>query len=735
MYEDFFGLKDRPFAITPSVDLYFDSTVHRRTLAYLRAGVQQGESLLVMTGEIGAGKTTLLQTLMRELPAAHVVPATVSNTQLDAVGITESILLAFGHRAAERSMDGLVAALSEELSRLGDSGRRGLAIVDEAQNLSLEALRQLLRLAVVQPARGAPLQVLLSGQPGLRARVMNAVQEEGREPVCLFCHVGPLGASETRSYIEHRLQRLGGPNAPRITAGAYEEIQGASGGIPRRINRLCDRLLLAAFLAARRDIDAAGVRQIDADLRQELGDPEATSLARRDTGEAAAQAPNVGRVEADALADVHAKAEAEAEAEPKAEAQAERKAAVDADDRQNAEVEIDADALQKAEVDVDGDAQAKAEVESGAAAIADAGTPFKTPASNPPLRAAPASPDAARVADEPSGRLAAAAPVPAPATPPRPDGAQRREHRDADVAAAIPAVAVGAPPAETAARDSVPPDTSPPDWGAAEHTGDSTLAPTHVGATPPRAQHRPRRALPALTAIVAVLALGVAGWFAWQHRDATLVGDLRGWWTRVVAPSPSVVPATRRDSGELSGPKPERSAPIPATTGRVEQTEPPPARAPTSVVPVAPTTVERQPPAAPAKPSVAQPKAAAPSPSPRAGSAAAGGERPAPAATPTPRPAAAPPSGERQAPAANSTPAPPPVPRQAPVESPTPAPPPAQRQAAPTAPENNAMATPPAERQASAPPTPNRPSTEPAPQAGRSGPACTEAMVALGLCR
>ena len=170
-------------------------------------------------------------------------------------------------------MEGLVAALSDQLSRLDASGRRGLAIVDEAQNLSPEALRQLLRLAAVQPARGSPLQVLLSGQPGLRARVMSAVQEEGREPVCLFCHVGPLGAGETRFYIEHRLQRLGGPNAPRITASAYEEIQRASGGIPRRINRLCDRVLLPAYLAGQRDIDAAGVRQVDADLRQELGDP------------------------------------------------------------------------------------------------------------------------------------------------------------------------------------------------------------------------------------------------------------------------------------------------------------------------------------------------------------------------------------------------------------------------------------------------------------------------------
>ena len=167
MYEDFFGLRARPFGITPSVELFFPSSAHRRTLAYLLGQLLAGERLIVLTGSIGAGKTTVLQALLSDLPNKFVA-ATVVSTQLDDVELTRSVLLAFGAEATGRSLDELRAALRSHLEDLRSRGRRGVLVVDEAQNFSAGTLRYLMQLPQLGGSVDEPsLQVTLSGQPEL----------------------------------------------------------------------------------------------------------------------------------------------------------------------------------------------------------------------------------------------------------------------------------------------------------------------------------------------------------------------------------------------------------------------------------------------------------------------------------------------------------------------------------------------------------------------------------------
>src|SRR6478752_6024312 len=172
MYEAFFGLRSRPFSVTPSPDLFFHSVTHRRTLAYLQGQALAGEPLIVLTGDIGAGKTTVLQVLLRNL-SDKFAPAVVVSTQLDEIELTRSVLIAFGARAAGDSLDDLRTALRIHVEDLRSRGRPGLLIVDEAQNLSARTLRYLMRLSELGgDAEEAGLQVIISGQPGLQALVM-----------------------------------------------------------------------------------------------------------------------------------------------------------------------------------------------------------------------------------------------------------------------------------------------------------------------------------------------------------------------------------------------------------------------------------------------------------------------------------------------------------------------------------------------------------------------------------
>lgn len=273
MYESFFGLSGPPFQLSPDPAFYFDSRGHSHALAYLKFGVYQGEGFIVVTGEIGAGKTTLVRTLLEGLDAAQVVAAQVVSTQLESTDLLRSILTAFGiPPRGGGSKAELIASFEAFLTALAAAGRRALLIVDEAQNLNSCAIEELRMLSNYQLGRHALLQSFLVGQPELRSLLESPSLEQLRQRVIASCHLGPLDRAETRAYVEHRLHLVGWSGRPRIEPPAFDEIHRWTGGIPRRINLLCNRVLLGAFLAGEEEVSGVQVERIARELRGEVGE-------------------------------------------------------------------------------------------------------------------------------------------------------------------------------------------------------------------------------------------------------------------------------------------------------------------------------------------------------------------------------------------------------------------------------------------------------------------------------
>ena len=277
MYESFFGLTGKPFQLNPDPSFYFGSRGHKRAFAYLEYGLYQNEGFIVITGEIGAGKTTIVRSLLEQLDPGKVVAAQLVSTQLDADDLLRSVGVAFGLpvKAVDKAM--LLASLEAFLCKLVTEKKRALLVVDEAQNLSPRAVEELRMLSNFQLGDQALLQSFLIGQPELREIMQSPQMQQLRQRVIASYHLGPLDKTETQGYIEHRLKHVGWNDNPRFDPACFDLIHALTGGIPRRINTLCNRLLLAAFLAERHVLDTSDVNAIAKEIREELGPDAALS--------------------------------------------------------------------------------------------------------------------------------------------------------------------------------------------------------------------------------------------------------------------------------------------------------------------------------------------------------------------------------------------------------------------------------------------------------------------------
>lgn len=273
MYSDYYGLSSKPFQLNPDPNFYFGSKQHRRAKAYLDYGVQRNEGFIVITGEVGAGKTMMVRGLLASLDPKKVVAANLVTTQLDADDTLRMVAATFGVRVKDVSKADMLMALEAYLVHQASQGKRCLLIVDEAQNLTARAVEELRMLSNFQLGQQALLQTFLVGQPEFRTILQSPTMQQLRQRVTATCHIGPLSSDETQGYIEHRLKCAGATGRPTFDSAAFEAIFKASGGIPRRVNLICDRLLLFGFLDNK---DAFGLEDVDkvvSDIDGELAVP------------------------------------------------------------------------------------------------------------------------------------------------------------------------------------------------------------------------------------------------------------------------------------------------------------------------------------------------------------------------------------------------------------------------------------------------------------------------------
>lgn len=279
MYESYFGLTGAPFLLNPDPGFFFDSKGHSSALAYLKFGLYQAEGFIVVTGDIGAGKTTLVKTLLNDIDHEKVVAAQLVSTQLEAGDLLRSTITAFGIPPKGQTKAELIATLEAYLTLLATQNKRAVLIVDEAQNLSRDAIEELRMLSNFQFGHQALLQSFLIGQPELRDMLLSRSLEQLRQRVIASYHLGPMNGDETRRYIEHRLKKVGWSDRPHFDEDAFDEIYQWTSGIPRRINLLCNRLLLATYLAEGEQITATDVARVAMEIRAEIGEPTTHRVA------------------------------------------------------------------------------------------------------------------------------------------------------------------------------------------------------------------------------------------------------------------------------------------------------------------------------------------------------------------------------------------------------------------------------------------------------------------------
>ena len=290
MYEAFYGLTSKPFQLNPDPSFYYASKQHRRAKAYLEYGVSRNEGFIVITGEIGAGKTMVLRSLIEGLSGSNVITGHLVTTQLGAEDTLRMVGAAFGFRVKDVPKSELLITLEAFLISQTSKGKRCLLIVDEAQNLTPRAVEELRMLSNFQFGNQALLQSFLVGQPEFREILQQPEMEQFRQRVAATCHIGPLDQDETRAYIEHRLKCAGAKGKPSFEPAAFEGIFKASAGIPRRINAVCDRLLLAGFLGNRTQLTADDVSEVVREFQQENEVPQRAALSGLSDGPAAAAA-------------------------------------------------------------------------------------------------------------------------------------------------------------------------------------------------------------------------------------------------------------------------------------------------------------------------------------------------------------------------------------------------------------------------------------------------------------
>ncbi len=262
MYPTFFGIAEKPFAITPDPRYLYLGARHAEALAHLVYGITEAGGFIQLTGEVGTGKTTTIRSLLARTPGNAEI-ALIINPRLTPIEFLQTICEELGIGLPDSAIGNskeLVDQLNRYLLRAHAAGRRVVLIVDEAQNLSAEVLEQVRLLTNLETTSQKLLQIILIGQPELRTLLERNDLRQLAQRVTARYHLEPLGREDTLAYVRHRL-RIAGATSDIFRPAALREIYRLSGGVPRVINVICDRALLAAYAAEQHEVGATLVRR------------------------------------------------------------------------------------------------------------------------------------------------------------------------------------------------------------------------------------------------------------------------------------------------------------------------------------------------------------------------------------------------------------------------------------------------------------------------------------------
>jgi len=285
MYESFYNLSSKPFQLSPNAKFFYNSRGHKRAMSYLQYGINQGEGFIVVLGGVGTGKTTMVQALFDQLETDAIVAANLVTTDLASDDLLSMVATSFGLPDEGASKANLLKRLEVFFLKQYKEGRRVLLVVDEVQNIPMRSLEELRMLSNFQAGGVALLQIFLLGQREFVKTLHADGLEQLRQRIIASYYLKPLERDEVHRYIEYRLTLVGWQGDPSFDESAYDEIYAYTSGVPRKINTLCDRLMLYGFLEELHQFDANMVRMVTSELQGEISyaPQESPALPRQET--------------------------------------------------------------------------------------------------------------------------------------------------------------------------------------------------------------------------------------------------------------------------------------------------------------------------------------------------------------------------------------------------------------------------------------------------------------------